>query len=340
MIFIDKYQNTSIIINMIKATINFIKTHRHAIIWTLCYFACMWVILRVMFGFDMLSAHDWWRITHAHIHGFAGFVFGILILAMAPMYVATTMVIARTREPLFKIPMPKLPAFLRRATPATDDNNTPAETPVDNAAPEIQSFPKNMPNELKPAFRRARECGATIKMPQMPHSDTTTVNNAPDDATGFPLPENFDFDAATSDTTGDAPMFRDIDFDAPAPAPTGAPETVPVPETDDETPRDTAAIESYLGAAGREFTRDGDIIVVGDMAVAAHCDSDFWIADADTWFAAGKSKPSPIAALTAAASRGLHPVLYLGEQNIMDIDAMRDTWSTAGIRIITSPDEL
>lgn len=326
---------------MIKTAIDFIKTHRHAVIWTLCYFACMWVILRVMFGFDMLSAHDWWRMTHAHIHGFAGFVFGILILAMLPMYVATTMVIARTREPLFKIPMPKLPAFLRRTTPAANADDTPVETQAVDDAPAPQSFPANLPNELKPAFRRMREYGGEIKMPPAIRATTSGVATAPAADTGFPLPDSFDFDTTTTpDATCDTPMFRDIDFDAPASM--SEPDVSPIsaPEIDDNAPRDTAILESHLDTAGRKYSRDGDIIIVDDMAVAAHCDTDFWIADADTWFAAGKSKPSPIAALAAVAPRGLHPVLYLGAQNIMDLDTLRDTWTTAGIRIITSPDEL
>ncbi len=329
---------------MIKNMTDFIQKHRHAIIWTLCYFACMWVILRVMFGFNMLVAHDWWKLTHAHIHGFAGFVFIILILAMLPMYTATTMVIERTGEPLFKITLPKLTELFKptkKADDASDDQES--EKPANDAPVETQTFPANLPNELKPAFRRARQYGDAksaimAKMAAQPAPVQNTPATAPVDTpdAGFALPDDFDFEPAPMESN-DAPMFKDINFDTPA-APEFAP--MPVPETPDDAPADTAEMEKYLESAGREFVRDGDIIIVDDMAVAAHCDSDFWIADNETWFAAGKSKSSPIAALGAATERGLKPVLHLASQNIMDIDTLRDTWEKSGIRIITSPDEL
>ena len=157
--------------------------------------------------------------------------------------------------------------------------------------------------------------------------------------TGFALPDDFDFEPAP-EKSGDTPMFRDIDFDIPSSSDETEPTPMPAPEIPDDVPGDTKDVEKYLESAGRKFVRDGNIILVDDMAVAAHCDSDFWIADNDTWFATGKSKPSPIAELNAAATRGLKPVLHLASQNIMDIDNLRATWEKSGIRIIASPDEL
>lgn len=323
---------------MIKSVVDFAKKHKHAIIWTLCYFACMWIILRGMFGFNMLSGHDWWQLAHTNIHGFAGFVFIILILAMLPMYVATTMVIARTGEPLFKIPNP----FKQASKQDEKSDTTSDEKPADDTPTETQTFPANMPNELKPAFRRARQYGdaksaimSKMATTQTPSVAQNTTTDTPD--IGLALPDDFDFEP-TPTQSEDAPMFRDIDFDLPASDDTTP---IPAPEIPVDTPTDTTAIESYLTATDRKFVRDGNIIIVDDMAIAAHCDDDFWIADDETWFATGKSKPSPIAELNAAAAeRGLKPVLQLASQNIMDIDTLRNTWEKSGIRIITSPDEL
>lgn len=330
---------------MIKKITDFITAHRHIIVWTLCYFACMWVILRVLFGFNMLSAHDWWRLTHANIHGFAGFVFIILILAMIPMYTATTMVIARTGEPLFKITLPKLSELFKPAQKSDDapaDDANAKKTDDDVVEPELQTFPASLPNELKPAFRRARQYGdaksvimSKIAAHPIPAQNETT--DTPD--TGFALPDDFDFEPAST-KSNDTPMFKDIDFDFPSSddEPESAP--IPAPEIPVDAPADTAEIEKHLESVGRKFVRNGDLILVDDMAVAAHCDSDFWIADDETWFATGKSKPSPIKSLNAAAARGLKPVLQLASQNIMDVETLRDTWEKSGIRIITSPDEL
>lgn len=88
-----------------------------------------------------------------------------------------------------------------------------------------------------------------------------------------------------------------------------------------------------------EFSDNG-LIFATDMAIAIHDDTDFWIADADNWFATGKQKPSPIAALLRTADTGRRPVLYLGAQNIMNIDELRENWQADGICVITSPDQL
>ena len=91
---------------------NFYKSNKYVILWTVAYFVATWAIMRFMFNFNIFSALRWHQLMHAHLHGFAGMVFGILILAAVPMYIATTIVIARTKTPLFTITIPE---FIKKA---------------------------------------------------------------------------------------------------------------------------------------------------------------------------------------------------------------------------------
>lgn len=71
------------------------------------------------------------------------------------------------------------------------------------------------------------------------------------------------------------------------------------------------------------------------MAIALHDDSDFWIADDDNWFAAGKQKSSPIAeAIAIAQHHNISPAIYLAEKNIMDLDAKTAEWEKNGVRVV------
>ena len=97
----------------------------------------------------------------------------------------------------------------------------------------------------------------------------------------------------------------------------------------------------YLFANGTEFTVENGLIFTDRDVIAVHNDPDFWIADNENWFAAGKQKPSPAdAVLAAGAARGVRPVLYLAQTNILDLDARRAQWASDGITVITTPDEL
>ena len=104
--------------------LDFIKKNKYAFIWTICYVLVMWTVLKYMFNFDMFSGTQWNILFHAQLRGFPGFVFGILILAAIPLYIATTMVIYRTKKPLFTI---KLPSFLHPVKIQTD--KAPDTTP-------------------------------------------------------------------------------------------------------------------------------------------------------------------------------------------------------------------
>ena len=99
--------------------------------------------------------------------------------------------------------------------------------------------------------------------------------------------------------------------------------------------------EEYLTQHGQKFTIENGIVITDTDAIITHADPDFWIADNETWFAAGRQKPSPAdAVLSLSAARGVRPVLYLAQTNILDLDARRAQWRQDGITVITSPTEL
>ena len=84
--------------------IEFLKSNTIIVKWTIWYFFIIWLILKYIFRFDMFSAHYWWKYFHATLHGFGGFVFGFLMYAIIPIYIATTIITWRKQE--FVIPIP------------------------------------------------------------------------------------------------------------------------------------------------------------------------------------------------------------------------------------------
>lgn len=349
-----------------------------AIKWTICYVIVMWAILQGMFNFCMFSIADWTKLIHAELHGFGGFVFGILILAALPLYVATTILVVRNKELPIKpdwSKIPILPKLLKLFTPRPLATETPEPTSspdekaddiAESAAPEGPALPDDMPAELRASFMRARNkisraqissfdmshlnVGARPGEQPMPMPVTTpaagataTPNATPTSTTptsdeDFPLPMDFDMadDTQSSDgfnISGTAPVFTEINFDdAPAT------ENTPAPT---EVKPDTSELIEYLKSKSITPEMDGDIIITPTLAIASHTDADFWIADTDTWFAAGKSRPSPVAAArTAAAARGLRPVLFLGANNIMDLNEHIKEWESNGVTVITTAADL
>lgn len=345
---------------MMKKITAFLKKHRYALIWTVCYVALMWAVLWGLFDFDMFSGAQWSRLMRAHLRGFAGFVFGILLLAAIPMYVATTMIIVRTGQPLFTIKAPKITAWVKKLFPAAQPAPAPkptADAPAQPApdVPPQEKMPDGLPNELRAAFRRARENPAPTPFVKTPVPDATPAAPTPQVTDeqmvpdGLPLPSDFDFAPAPAEQATEAPMFKDINFDAPA-APETSPAPAPGPVQDlapeipqiatasdnEESNDDLMPVLDHLRAAGRQATVSDNVVLCDDAAIAAHTDPDFWIADDQDWFANGKQKPSPIAAvLHAAQAHQAHPVLYLGAENIMDLETLRAQWNDAGIRVIT-----
>ena len=325
---------------------SFYDSYCHVILWTIFYVATVWVIMRYMFNFNIFSAYRWHQLMHAHLHGFAGLVFGILILAMVPLYLATTILIARTGSPLFNIGF-HIPQFIRNAfaqTPIEEDSApTPEPEPEPEPAPEPQEdklTDQNVPAEMRVAFERARgsisrvqtsayDLGNITKNTPAPVVETTPTNEPESE---MPIPTDFDIN--------DAPVFTELNFDDDE---EDISENEPVPEYNDiKTVTDNNdMVIKYLTAKSVPHNIVDDVVITNQFAIVSHTDSDFWVADNESWFAAGKIRRSPITSvINAAQQHNVQPVLYLGADNIMDIDNLRPQWERDGIRVITNLKDL
>ena len=331
-----------------KKILELLQKNKYALIWTVCYIFIVWAILKWMFNFSIFSATQWHILFHAQLRGFPGFVFGILILAAIPMYIATTNIILRTKKPLFKIPLPE---FLRPVPDEKKSENAPSEkldAPVSVQEQKQNDTPKKIiPPEMRAAFARARlHIGPTPKSNfDLSNLAQTTPSSAPKNqqemqpVDELPLPTDFDIPEQSDNATPSfVPVFSDLNFDDQDAA--QPPETPNTPNTQN-TPDDLKPIVKHLEQNNIKFEIQNGIILTDRDAIAAHNDPDFWIADDGTWFAAGKQKPSPIDTILAAgAARGVRPVLYLGYTNIMDFEARRAQWSGNGVTVITDISEI
>ena len=301
----------------------------------------MWFALKFLFNFDMFSIRYWHHLLHAQLHGFPGFVFGILILAALPLYIATTTLIIRTKKPLFTIPVPGFtkkiwsrmqPTLINPPTPeAPKEEEKKEEAPT----PPQDDLPAELPSELRTAYIRTRmritpEQRSAFNQPTITTQEPTQplISIPEPEIEDIPLPTDFDLGpiggtdfSADNFVNMSAPTFTDITFE------------------DESTP--SAPISEHLKANNIAFETIDDIIVTDKHAIASHTDSDFWVCDDDYWFATGKQKDSPIKQVSKIASeRNLRPVLFLGSENILNIDTLLKTWESAGITVITTPDEL
>jgi hypothetical protein len=313
-----------------KKITEFFAKYKLAIKWSAGYFVIMYLILLLLFGFNMFSATQWHTLFNARLHGFAGFVFTILMLAALPLYVATTSIIVRTGKPLIKLPGAKKTAEEKSETPApaADADTAPA-------------LPDHIPTELRGAFLRARNTVGRETISVFDMGDVYTAaapektmpQPEPEAENTMPLPDSFDFgDTSESDNAPAFPVFREISFDEPTKK-SDKPEPPEISESDE--------LIKYLDEHNIPYKSYGDIVVANDMAIVNHTDPDFWIADNDSWFAAGKQKQSPIkSALNAAEKYNASPAIYLGATNIMDLDNKIIEWTALGVRIIKTPDEV
>ena len=340
-----------------KKIFDFIKTHKYLIIWTICYTFATWAILYFMFNFSIFNAHQWHKLYHAQLRGFPGFVFGILILACVPLYVATSILIFRTKKPLITIQIPKIkiPKIWQKKPEATKEPETKQENKEQESIPE--QVARNFPDEMRAAFAAAKNRIDEFKTYTKSTSEKTEENTHPNDTTAiketilepvpvmandFPIPT--DFDISFDDTPGfvetpstlNAPVFTEITFDDSA-------KKVPSSNTIEpsDSGDDSSDIINYLNTKNIPFEIEDNIIITPNHAIATHSDSDFWVADTENWFAAGKTKPSPIITLlNIATANNLKPVLYLGATNILDLEKLIAEWKSSGIDIITTPDAL
>ncbi|MBO4683468.1 MAG: hypothetical protein J5611_02740 [Alphaproteobacteria bacterium] len=332
---------------MMKKIFDILVTHYRAVVWTVFYVAVMWVVLRGLFGFNMFSGAHWTHMLHMHLHGFSGLVFGLLVLAAVPLYVATTVLTLRNKSVPIKVPMPN--CFM---PPAPPPPAAPAE-PVVTERETLPVLPHGIPQEMRESFMRARKNYGTRQMSvfnKAPFADAPIVaqksetprvveepkpdtNFTPifehldgvhDTETGLPIPTDFDISADS-----DVPVFADINFD----------------DDDDEVSDDNVITEKesdlyeFLVGAGIDASMQDGLIIANGFAIASHMDEDFWVADELDWFGAGKQKPSPIAELVKIKEK-FKPVLYLGATNIMDFETISQDWRDNGITIVTDRDEL
>lgn len=337
---------------------DFFKKWRLAIAWTVGYAVVMWAVLRGLFNFNMLSLSHWEKLSRVELHGFPGFVFAILLLAAVPLYVATVVLTVRKNEVPVKIPVPK--CFIKPPKPE------PAPPkPIVTPGEVLEDLPAGVPAEMREIFVRAHKnksvrqmsvfnrpskfddspVATTVKAESAPApmmaATSTTVTPTPvvqtphaaesvsDVESDFPIPTDFDIPAQKD---YDVPVFSDIKFDDDDEEDDGAEESENA---------EYATIKDIISGAGHNPEIVGNLIVVNDCAIAVHADDDFWVADELDWFASGRQKPSPIAELNKIATeKGLKPILYLGQANIMDFDKVSEQWRTEGIQIVTSVDEL
>lgn len=336
---------------MIKKIINFIIDKKYATIWTVCYIAFIWAILLFLFKFDIFSVSQWKILLHAQLRGFPGFVFGILILAAIPLYVATTAIIIRNNKPLFTIPLPEFlkPVPEEKPEPApavTEDSTKKEEEPITSQSIEEELASRHIPTELRTAFIRVKnnmsfnsiksnfDLTNVTENKNAESEPENTINQ--DEPDIMPLPEDFNFDSATQTENEDflpnfTPVFQDVNFD------TDETDTNPASnktDTIEETKR-------YLSQDGSAVKEEEDILINDKYAVGIHEDDDFWIADNENWFAAGKQKASPAdKAKEKAEKYKVQAVLYLKSTNIMDLDNRIEEWTKEGIKVIKTLSEL
>lgn len=317
-----------------KKFFEILKAHKYAILWTICYIFAMWAILQFMFNFSIFNGAQWAKLARAELHGFAGFVFGLLILSALPMYIATTTLIIRNKKPLITIPMPKI-SLQKTSKEIETKTPAPSETPQP-AEKEEEKLPDDLPPELHGVFIRARN-----RISAYEQSTATTDTQTPDIAAtesqaALPLPADFDLqlnDIPGMDSAPDftAPVFTDITF---------GDDTETEPHTENDI-SDNQKLIDYLTNTGTPFNITSDIITTDTHAIITHSDSDFWVIDNENWFANGKTRPSPINKIKDfAIEHGLIPVIYLESKNIMDIDTHIKSWQTDGIIVIASPEEI
>lgn len=329
--------------------LDFFKTNKYALIWTACYITLMWGILLGLFNFDIFSKAQWIRLLHAELRGFPGFVFGLLMLAALPLYAATTAIIIRTKKPLFTIPLPK---FLQ---PVAKEKKEPEAEPEkkEEHEEEKDTFPQGLPAELRAPFLRARstinrsfiksnfDISNVTELQQKNEEPVKETIAATQAAGELPLPTDFNFESENLSeedfsVPNFTPVFQEIDFDNEGKEAPSSPTVFKAEQSEKQK-----ELINLLINKGQEVTIDDDLIITQNVIIAIHDDSDFWIADNEDWFAAGKRKQSPIKKLLEKTSANKQtPVLYLAETNIMDLENRCIEWEKTGIKIIKQISDL
>jgi hypothetical protein len=328
---------------MMKKIFDFFMGHKYAILWTIGYFCVVWAILYFLFNFDFLNAVQWHRLFRAHLRGFPGFVFGLLVLAALPLYVATTTIIVRKKQPLITIPVPdikKIPALIKKKAPepVKEEKQEVAEKDEDK-------YPKDLPIEMRRVFMRAKQNLLFLQQSggQLPDAPETKLEEILDVVETLPVPTDFDFDVDVEEQEEEngfgmpvfgesAPVFKSLSFDDDD-------ESEVIEDENDGLANkmsDNSNLVKYLSDKKFKFDIDEDVVLTDKYAIATHSDKDFWVVDSENWFAAGKVCTAPtLIAKRAAEKYGLVPAIYLEAKNILDIDKLIPQWQEEGIKVIT-----
>ena len=316
-----------------KKILDFIKSNFLVVKWTAWYFFILWLILRFLFKFDPFSASHWWKFFHATLHGFPGFVFGLLIYTAIPIYIATTVIVYRKKELIITIPfIDKVFAFVSKLFPKKE---TVTQTPESEKEPETKEpettdsgYPDDIPPELRVPYMRAKNnmsltgaVSAYNKQKAAPVSQPTGTSSETE--ASVPIPTDFDLSDSELFNESTIPTFTDINFDEPE-----------IEDLENTTTK-------YLTSKNIEYETYKQFVATEKYVIYEHSDKDFWIMDENVWFASGKQIDSPIHELIGLAQQnGLIPVLYLKSQNIMDIETAIEQFESKGVRVIKSLDEL
>jgi len=316
-----------------KKILDFIKSNIIVAKWTAWYFFVLWLIFKFIFHFDMFSAHYWWKFFHATLHGFGGFVFGLLVYTAIPIYIATTAIVYRKKELVITIPfVDKIFAFISKLFPKeeTETKTQEPEPEQENKEAEKPSseYPEDLPPELRIPYIRAKNnmslTGAvSVYNKQKNISTQQPVPETEENNISVPIPTDFDLSDSNPFNESAIPTFTDINFD-----------DEPKEQLENNTTK-------YLASKNIEYETYKQFVATEKYVIYEHNDKDFWIMDENVWFASGKQIDSPINELKELAKQnGLIPVLYLQSQNIMDIDTVIEQFENAGVRVVKSLDEL
>lgn len=300
-----------------KNIIKSLQIYKQAMIWSLFYITSVFLILFLLFDFNILSKIDWTILINSRLQNFSGFVFGVLLLSIVPLYFATIYLIVKNKKTIFKI-------FETKKETKIENDEIDTEIKTENDTPQI---PEHIPIELHGAFLRIKRNSvnnfSTFELKDLPNENTVSENTNLDN---IPLPDNFDLTESEFDPDSfDFPKFKEINFD-----------------DDKRKPNENSEIIKLMMENNIDINIiDDEIIVYKDMSIISHTDSDFWIADNENWFANGKQKKSPIeSVLNISNKHGYIPVIYLGNDNIMNIEEKIEDWKSKGIKIINNLDEL
>lgn len=312
-----------------KKILDFLKTNTIIVKWTIWYFFIVWFILKFIFNFDMFSGHYWWKFLHATLHGFGGFMFGLIVYSAIPLYIATAMITYRKKELIIPIPFSQT---IAKIFSKKSEKPEKAPEPEDTTEQEFQEseFPPDLPHELRVPFKRAKNRLPLISGMSVYNKPSTPIQKPIEpeleENPTIPIPMNFDISDTIEPTMSDSvPTFKDLDFDIPI-------------ATEKELENNTT---KYFKEKNIDFETYHNFVATEKFVIYEHNDKDFWIMDGDSWFAAGKQIDSPIKELLDLAKQNnLTPVIYLASQNIMDIDGTITSFESAGIRVVKDLSEL